>query len=304
MQKSIHEPTGTRSGSLRTECAVVVDALASSAALSEYSLLRVVDLVERFCSFCEQALDVSSLAEVSAAEAAAFVRAPNADGPPAVATMHLRRSTLRLLFRTVRQLGLANSDPTLDLVLPPRSSLTARPLTDEEVALCRSASMHTLTATRLPAAWGLAEVSARSSELGHIQIRDIDIDDGRVRLHGSSRFEARWVQLSGWGHSQLTRRLKVLPDDPDWPVIYEGTRGSDYHRQAAACVAIGETLRRAGVAGEPDVRPASVAAWAGRRILTETGRIDDVARRLGIRSLDRTAALIAWDWQTDLKGGE
>jgi hypothetical protein len=51
--------------------------------------------------------------------------------------------------------------------------------------------------------------------------------------------------------------------------------------------------------GEPDVRPASVAAWAGRRILAETGRIDEVARRLGMVSLDRTARFIAFDWQVD-----
>ena len=47
------------------------------------------------------------------------------------------------------------------------------------------------------------------------------------------------------------------------------------------------------------MRPASVAAWAGRRILAESGRIDEVARRLGMSSLDRTARFIAFDWQDD-----
>src|SRR4051794_30441362 len=56
--------------------------------------------------------------------------------------MHVRRSAVRLLFRTGRQLGLCTSDPTVDIVLPPRSSLRARPLTDDEVGLCRSASVH------------------------------------------------------------------------------------------------------------------------------------------------------------------
>ena len=57
-----------------------------------------------------------------------------------------------------------------------------------------------------------------------------------------------------------------------------------------------ETLRRAGLAGEPDVRPVSVAAWAGAQILEETGQIEAVARALGMRSLDRAARLIGWDW--------
>jgi hypothetical protein len=49
---------------------------------------------------------------------------------------------------------------------------------------------------------------------------------------------------------------------------------------------------------EPGVRPASVAGWAGQQILRETGRIDVVAQRLGMGSLDRTARFIDWDWVT------
>jgi hypothetical protein len=61
-------------------------------------------------------------------------------------------------------------------------------------------------------------------------------------------------------------------------------------------MAISEVMHRSGVASEPDVRPVSVAAWAGRELLIQTGRIDEVARRLGVRSLDRAAAMIAWEW--------
>lgn len=64
----------------------------------------------------------------------------------------------------------------------------------------------------------------------------------------------------------------------------------------SACVAIVDVLRRAGLAVEPDVRPASIVAWAGQRILADTGRIDEVARCLGMASLDRTARFIAFDW--------
>ena len=40
----------------------------------------------------------------------------------------------------------------------------------------------------------------------------------------------------------------------------------------------------------------SIAAWAGRKVLEETARIDEVARRLGMASLDRAARFIEWDW--------
>ena len=49
----------------------------------------------------------------------------------------------------------------------------------------------------------------------------------------------------------------------------------------------------------PAVRPSSIAAWAGRALFDRTGQIDLVARRLGMRSLDRTAIFIGWDWLPD-----
>jgi integrase/recombinase XerC len=66
----------------------------------------------------------------------------------------------------------------------------------------------------------------------------------------------------------------------------------------SACVAIEDVLTRAGLARERDVRPASVAAWAGRKILEESGQIDEVARRLGMRSLDRAARFVGFDWHS------
>ena len=66
--------------------------------------------------------------------------------------------------------------------------------------------------------------------------------------------------------------------------------------QSSSSMAICDTLARAGLGDEPDVRPLSVTAWAGVKMFEQTGRIDTVARRLGMRSLDRAALLIGWDW--------
>lgn len=281
---------------LRSLVDCVVEAWLDDFDLSEQSIRRMIEVSERFVSFMKGSGDAS--AEVAASDCEKFVRAlvPGGSGArkPAIATMHLRRATLRLLFRTARDLGLHEGDPTLDLALPPRSSLKVRALTDEEVALCRSFSLRSLNETRLPAAWALAEASARTSEIPHIKPSDVDVQRGRVWLHGSSKAEARWGLLTTWGFGQIKKRLQTVGEGGR-PLIYTG-RGNPESKQAASCIAIADTLVRAGFGNEPDVRPGSVVAWAGQRIFEQTGRIEEVALRLGIRSLDRAARFIDFDW--------
>jgi hypothetical protein len=92
----------------------------------------------------------------------------------------------------------------------------------------------------------------------------------------------------------------VLTHDP--AIAYEG-QGSEESGQVSSCIAVAETLTRAGIGKEPDVRPGSVVAWAGRKVFDETGTIEEVARRLGMRSLDRAARFIGWGWATEPGGG-
>ena len=290
---------GWRGAGLRGELELAVGELRGGGTLTEQSLRRVEVLIGRFGDFAVCGLGRSSLAEVSSGDARLFVEAAGASGEPSVATMHLRRCAVRMLFGAARRVGVVDGDPTLDLVLPAKSSLRARPLSDDEVALCRSAALYSLTSTRLAAVWALAECSARTAELPRLTVADLDLDGRRVWLHGSRRTEARWGVLSEWGALQLARHLDARSDwSRESPLIYRG-RGSDESRQASSCVAIGEVLTRAGLGGEADVRPVSVAAWAGRRVFAESGRIDEVARRLGMRSLDRTAQLIGFDWAVE-----
>lgn len=117
-------------------------------------------------------------------------------------------------------------------------------------------------------------------------------------LHGGSSTADRWGALGDWGCIQLERRLSGLPTDPATPVVYEGAQGADVG-QVSSCIAVRDVLIRAGLGREPGVRPASVAAWAGTKILEETGRIDVAAQRLGMASLDRAARFIGWFWASE-----
>lgn len=212
--------------------------------------------------------------------------------------MHLRRSSVRLLFGEGRRLGIVGHDPTIDVRLPPRTSLRARPLTDEEVALCRSYSVRTLSGTRQPAAWALAEATARSAELARICVRDVDLPRGRVWIQGGSKTEARWGALSEWGEAQVERRLESLRNAPEGSLLVCPAAAPGVSATSSASIALAGTLRRAGLLQEADVRPSSVAAWAGARAFAAGATIDHVARLVGIRSLDRAAAFIGFDWKT------
>jgi integrase len=274
-----------------TELVVAIEA---SPLLSVQTRSRFVATADRFFSFCGRGYGLRSIDEVTAEIARAFVLATLEEREPSIATMHLRRAVLRFVFRQARELGLVDHDPCVDLVLPPRSSLSARPLTDDEIAVCRSYSLTSLTNTRTPAAWALAEATARTAEIPHIRVRDVDLGSRRVWLHSSPRTVERWAPLTSWGVVQLARRVAMF-DGADAPLVY-AAKGSAASGQASSCIAVSDTLVRAGLGGEPDLRPVSVAAWAGRVLLDETGRIDAVARLLGVRSLDRAARIVAWDW--------
>jgi site-specific recombinase XerD len=207
----------------------------------------------------------------------------------------VRRSAIRLLYREARRAGLTDGDPARDVLLPPRSSLRTRPLADDEIALCRSSSVRTLSETRQPAALALAEATARCSEIAAIRTEDVDLARDRVWLSGTSATDARWGSLTRWGAEHLHRRLARLGGDRSTVINPRSTSRSG----AASSVhrAIASTLHRAGLASEPDVRPNSVVAWRGARALAEGAGIEEVALLLGVRSLDRASRLIGWDWR-------
>ncbi len=295
---------GTRSGATELNEAVKACRFAlvsgwTSAAQAD----RVLQILERFAGFAATGFDVRTVELITPDIASAFVLAPDVDASTAsVALQHLRRTALRLLFRAARQDGADVGDPTLDLALPPRSPLSTRPLTDDEIAMCRSHALWSLADSRHAATWALAEATCRTSELANVTIGGIDLDHGRVWIAGGPTTAARFGVLTEWGATQVGRRIREVGDDPAKRLVDPGLKGGEAgHRSARA--AILDVLTRSGLATEPDVRPASIAGWAGRRILTETGRIDLVARRLGMASLDRAARFIAWNWNHPEKDG-
>jgi integrase len=268
--------------------------------LSQQSEPRVFELIERFTAFVQRAYGVELLENVTGAHVESFVRSSIIrDGAvPSVATMRLRRSAVRLLFRTARDLGLFAGDPTLDVVLPSRTNRAARPLSDDEVRDCRRASLYDLTSARLSVPWALGEATARTAEIPRLMVSDADLGNGRVWMHGSHNTEPRWAGLTSWGLSQVARRVSELGSNPDpTTTLAQSGSGSAESRRSYSSQALRETLTRADLADKSGVSPASLTGWAGVQVLTRTLRIDAVARALGVRSLDAAARAIAWNWR-------
>jgi integrase/recombinase XerC len=248
---------------------------------------------------------VGGIAEITEQHAHDFIHEAvmrgDVPGSPGVGTQHTRRVAVRLVIKTARHLHLVDSgfDPTVDITLPPRSSLASRPLTDDEELLGRSAATGTLTPTRRAAAWALGQASAVAGEQLTATIGDLRLDEGRVWLHGTRKRQDRWGILTEWGIEQLALRVKMLVADggtPNSPLI-RGKNASRRSGQTQSCNAISEVLKLASLDREHGVSPASLANWRGRQIFDDTGRIEEAARALGIGSLDSTAAAIGHEWQ-------
>ena len=249
----------------------------------------------RFISFAA-ACGIGSLSDVTPSVATAFIHSRTSTGSkPSRQSMHNRRTCLRQLFRVARKVGLATADPTIDLVLPTRSSRLFRPLSNSEINLCRDAASLWTSSQRFSAVWALAEASARGAELGAVRTTDLDLAAGRVWLSGSLRVEPRWGVLTKWGATVLAQRLAETSNDAF--VAFQGSTAGSASRVSAAS-AVTAVLKRAGLGDYTDVRPMSVAAWAGRTAFDRDGDIAATAHLLGLRSLDATARMIGWDWAT------
>lgn len=267
----------------------VLEHAASKGELAASTLAEFADVMGRFALFIERGLGITEVSRIGEAEVRAFLGSRQADGGmPTLSLIHNRRTVCRYLFRTARTLGLCPSDPTSAVELPARRQVPPRPLTDAEIHVCRSYALFHPADLLHPVAWGLAEATARSPEIAGALVRDVALPSGAVHLRGSARSLARTVAFTDWGLAQIRRRLDHGAESPDDPLVPFRSRKVP---RASASMTVIEVLRRAGIK-VPQVRPLSVAAWRGAEAYAAGASIEEVALLLGMRSLDRTAALI------------
>lgn len=241
--------------------------------------------------------DVASAPDITTDLLRRFLEARDRSGGlPSTGSKHRRRTSTSQLFRMMRFLKLvpADSDPTSDLVLPPRTAGALRPLSDDEVRACEWAARYDLTATRYPAALAVAETGATVREQCDLRADDIDLDTGLILVGPTKRTRLRPVYLTDWGLTQVRRHFEIEQPAANAHFAFDGV--ADNSRRSTISNALHTILDRAGIAREPDVTVNSIRAWCGRSLRDHGEPIEKVARYLGMASTDRAFELIGEDW--------
>ena len=285
---------------------LVVAAWGREALMAEQTGARLEEVGSRFVARLTSS-GRTHWGQVSPGDCQSFVRAATkSTGPPSVATQHLRRSTVRAVFRTLRALGVVSGDPTLDLVLPPRTSRAYRPLTDDEVLLCRASSrlgQSGSASLRRAVAWAMGEATAATSEIGAVRLGDLDsmVRPRAVVFHGSRRYRSRTGHLSAWGSQVVARQIRAVraAGGDDLTLLAYGGAGSpgQYLAQASVCTQLTVVLNIAGLGEDPAVRARSLRGWAGEALYRNGLPLEQVAVRLGCNTLDAAAAEIGLQWK-------
>jgi len=267
--------------------------------LTNSSAERMSGLAARFARRLDHA-GVDSLCDATTAHCRAFIAAPlGRSTPPAPATMHLRRTVVRSLYRSIAWMGGPDLDPTRAIDLPPRTVRIARPLDDDEIVLVRvSALAYRARRVHAPAVVALAEATASTGEIPQIRWAQLDLAAGRVELPGAGRVQPRVNPLTPWGHAVLRAHYETRRPAMSDLVAGFAARGPQQRHspQAAAVRLVRHLLDAATLAGETDIKPASLRLWAAARLLRDGATIDQAARALGLRSLDAAADALGWQW--------
>lgn len=108
-----------------------------------------------------------------------------------------------------------------------------------------------------------------------------------------------------WCLAALNTRIQALAATvvaadalPDIPVTYSwrGGSGSPESRAAATGMTLLTLLKKARLHQPGVTRAESIREHLAHRVFAETGRIEAVAVRLGLASLDAAAHLVDYDW--------
>ncbi|WP_193637905.1 site-specific integrase [Nocardioides malaquae] len=255
-------------------------------------------------------LGVTLLGDVTPNVVLAWLQMPGKAGlSPARNVMWQRRSAMRSFLETCRVLGLVEHNAAHSVELPGRSTRYVRPYSDVEMGQLQRVSRSELGDLRTPAVLALVMCGASTKELINVTVADVDVANGRVWLCGGGyRQRDRWVTfLTDWTTEAITQRVTELrttygADADAVSLVYKPHPSQPTPtRQATAGNTVLLRLQKKARLHVPGVtRTESIREWTAATIYAETGSLIEVARRLGMASLDAAAHIVEYDWTSDI----
>jgi len=226
-------------------------------------------------------------------------------GPASDATRRLRRSVARSTFEILRLLAVTELFPAIDLSLPASTPNYRDPVPSDANIRTLRVIADGSSNTRTPASVALSLSGLTVGEVGATRIGDIDLAQSMVFARGTLQVEARWLVIPGaWERRVLSERMDFLRES-----IFPGSSASDLYvagsrdgRSPASGSAISTTVGQALAHLNTNKRmdgytPGALQAWAGRRVHQLSSDLSEVARFLGVSSLDTAARIIGLNWQ-------
>lgn len=266
-------------------------------------------LIRSFVGYAS-ARGISDLYDVTPTLILEWMHSPTAKGePPANSTRLGRRSVARQFFATAQKLGLYDMNPAASVVEHRRIDRHVHPFTTAQLAQLKRVAEYRFGEYKSPTMLALMLLGATTREVAYIRVGDVDLEAKRLWLHGGAeKNRPRWVPIDdNWAGSTLARRLAAIAiDKPDLSardlstvlLAYRPKKDGDNpaKRSAAVATTMDKLLRIARVYVAGQTRLESIREALALRVFEETGRLEDVAVRLGLSSLDTIAHIVGHNW--------
>ncbi|MYQ77589.1 MULTISPECIES: hypothetical protein [unclassified Streptomyces] len=265
-----------------------------------------IQISERFNAFAGTH-NIHRMDDVTGQLTDSFIGAPGHDRRdniilvPKDSTRRQRRSALASLFAHARALGMTQAVPLLDsppIPRPPRS--TGAELSDEEIENLRFHSERGMPANRHAALLALLLSGLGSAETAQTTPGDLNLEQATVTTEGSTHTSPRTSPLAPWAVRTLRLRANYLAEHrPGQHRLVTSDSSTRYAAQASVGAGFNDIARISGLATTArKVEPRDITRYVARQILQQTGQISEVARRLGLSSLDNAADLAGLAWKT------
>lgn len=199
--------------------ALWIESQVAAGALDEGSGAKYLATVDQFVSYClgrrVPLTSVGVVERLGTPLAQGWVNEVGVDrrtGNPVLpgpAAQRLRRSAGRSLWAVLRLFGLSVGDLFADVTVPPLvDGLAIRPLEDGEALALRTwALRHPLQSAQNAAVAG-ALLGAKQATLAQVQVCDVDLAQGIVRLPATGKYRSRVLVLDPFAVTVFTRRLE------------------------------------------------------------------------------------------------